>query len=149
MRVRAGSEDGQISVLIVGYVCVALMMILVAASASSVHLQRKQLLGLADAAALAAASAATQQSYLDEGVAPGQSVPLTDDSVREEAENYLRLARPRLPVRVVAPTGAPGGRVAEVSLRTRADLPFVGWVLRGWRTGITIEVTSRADVELS
>ncbi len=146
---RPAGDDGQISILVIGYVSVALMMILIAASASSVHLQRKQLLGLADSAALAAANAATEQSYLDHGVTPGQSVPLTDDSVRRQAQDYLRIADPQRPVQVVAPTGAPGGRIAEVTLRTQADLPFVGWVLRGWQAGITLQVTSRADVELS
>ena len=51
-------DDGQIMILTIGFVVVALLLVTVVASAAGVHLERKRLLALADVLALEAESTA-------------------------------------------------------------------------------------------
>lgn len=145
------SDSGQIAVLVLSLVAIASALILVVAAASGVHLQRKRLLALADAAALHAASGVSEQAYATEGVRPGGGVPLTDDTVLAATRDYLDLTLPRLTeqeIDVVAPTGAPGGHTAEVTLQRRVQVPFVQWLAPRVDPAIVIRVTARADVSL-
>lgn len=56
-------EDGNILLLSIGYVLVIVLMVLLTTTLSSLHLERKQLLALADSAALVASDAVAKEIY--------------------------------------------------------------------------------------
>ncbi len=143
-------EDGQILILILGYVIVAVMLVIVAVDITAVHLARTQLLDAADATALDAADAADPSSVYAGGVAG--SVPLTDGTVRSAAGSYLSTYAPPSRVEAVRlgdQTGTPDGRTAVVELSARVRLPLLGPVVQAWSGGVTVTVRSqaRADVD--
>jgi hypothetical protein len=142
-------EDGQILILLVGYVVVALSLIVVAVDITAVHLARTQLLDACDAAALDAADADDAASLYQHGV--GATVPLTADSVRAAVRWYLQDAVPpaRMDQVVVdAGTGTPDGATAVVELSGRVRLPLLGPIVRTWSGGVTVTVRSRARADI-
>lgn len=58
-RRAPASDDGQMMVLIIGYILLALLLATVVMAASSVYLEHKKLLSLADGASVAAADSFT------------------------------------------------------------------------------------------
>jgi uncharacterized membrane protein len=151
-RVRAGADDdGQVLLLILVYALVALALVTVVVSASAVHLERKRLWALADAAALDAADALDASEFYRSGTDPTRGVPLTDASVRASVEEYVELAGARGRFErfgVGAGTGTPDGQTAEVTLVALARPPLVGSVLRAFSGGIELRVTARARTGL-
>ncbi|GAB3593284.1 hypothetical protein GCM10027446_15360 [Angustibacter peucedani] len=148
---RWREDDGQITLLAIGYFLVALCLVAVVADATAVHLARTQLQDAADAAALDAADALTGSSVYSGGVT-GESVPLTDRGVRAQAEEYLTsYERPsRLEALVLGDgTGTDDGRSATVELSARARLPIAAPVVASFTGGITVRVrsTARARIE--
>lgn len=144
----ARDERGSISVLILGLTMVAAVLVAGTIAVTSAHLARMRLLDVADGAALTAANALDASAYR-EGV--GQSVPLSNDSVRERAAEYVG-SRPR-PGGVTAwrlgpETGTPDGATAVVGLTGEARLPLVGGVLRALGVSVTISVRSEARTDL-
>jgi uncharacterized membrane protein len=146
-------DDGSVLLLTLGYAIVALLLVTVVAGATAVHLQRKQLLAVADAAALDAADAVDRAAYysaLDSG-ADVDAVPLTDATVREAASSAVMSspAAARLDgVRLGPATGTPDGVTAVVELTARARLPLVSPVLESWSGGIPLRVRSQATAPL-
>jgi len=70
LRVRAGDpESGQIMILTLGLAMVVLGLIFVVVSVTSVQIERKQLLALADAAALDAAGQIDEAAYFTRATA--------------------------------------------------------------------------------
>ena len=148
---RAGDE-GQVLLLVLVYTVIAASLVLVAASASSVHLARKQLLALADAAALDAADALDTGAFYAQGARPGEGVPLTDASVRASVGEHVALvgATERFTGFAVAPgTGTPDGRTAQVILVAVARVPLLPPVVDGWEDGVPLRVTARARAGLA
>lgn len=148
---RPGDDDGQVLLLLLVYALIGVVLITVVASASAVHLQRKRLLALADAAALDAADALDDRAfYAPGGVAPGDGVPITDASVRASVQTYLVARGPTGlgQVAVADPTGTPDGATAEVTLAGVAQVPLVSVVLEGWGGGIPLRATARARTGL-
>lgn len=146
---RLDAETGQISILLIGMLAVALTIVLAVVGVTSVQLSRIHLLDAADAAALDASDALVQERAYDEGI--GAGVPLTDASVQEAAAAYLA-ARP-MPGRVAAwslapGTGSPDGRTAVVVLTGQAQIPVVSPVLSAFGGGVSITVTSSARSDL-
>jgi hypothetical protein len=143
-------DDGQITLLVLGYVVVALGLILTAASATTVHLTRHRLTAVADGAALDAADALDRQRFYAEiegaGPGPNQVVALTTESVRTSVARYLA-ATPAVAafddVEIADPTHTPDGFTAQVTLVTRARLPLLP-VIIGRRAGVDVRVTARA-----
>jgi len=147
--VTARDERGSISLYILGLTLIAVLLISGTVAVTSAHIARMRLLDVADGAALDAANSFDAGAY---GSGVGESVPLSDASVRERAASYVG-SRPR-PGGVVAwrlggATGSPDGRTAVVALTGEAELPMVGGALRELGLSITISVESRAraDVE--
>lgn len=135
--------------MVLGYVVIALVLVIVAVDITAVHLARTQLLDAADAAALDAADAADSASVYQGGVE--SSVPLTDQSVRTAATGYLSTYP--IPARVEGvaltdQTGSPDGRTAVVELTARVRLPLLGPVVNAWSSGITVTVHSRARADV-
>ncbi|WP_392544936.1 pilus assembly protein TadG-related protein [Oryzobacter telluris] len=145
---RQRDERGSVSVLILGLTMIAAVLIAGTIAVTSAHLSRMRLLDVADGAALSAANALDASAYR-EGV--GQSVPVSNASVREEAARYVG-SRPR-PGSITAwrlgpETGSPDGATAVVTLTGEAQLPLVGGVLRSLGVSITISVRSEARADL-
>lgn len=141
---RGGPDDGQIMLLTIGYVVVALLLVTAVVSASAVHLERKRLLALADNAALAAADQLDDGAYYGRPGAPGEHlVRLTPDGVRDAVDEHLRTSPSRLTGLGVVDTWT-DGRTAEVTLTAVARPPLVSWVTAAWSDGIRLEVTARA-----
>ena len=152
MRARAGprhGDEGQISLLLVGYLMIVLLVVFTAVSATVVHLARHRLLSVADGAALDAADALDGRRFYAEvggaGPGPDRAVSLSAASVRSSVTAYLAAA-PDVEglggVRPVEPTGSPDGSTAEVTLETTVRLPLVS-VLIG-DGPLTVRVTARA-----
>lgn len=146
-RVPSGRDDGQVMLLTLCYAVIALLLVTVAASASSIHLERKRLLAVADQAALAAADSMSADTYYGRtGPAPDDGlVVLTDVAVREAVDQHLQRSpgAARLTGLAVVSTST-DGRTAEVTLGAVARPPLVSWVTAAWSDGIALRVTSRA-----
>lgn len=146
---RGDPESGQVMLLTIGVAVLALVLVLGVASVSALHLERKRLLSLADGAAAAAADALDEGAYY--ALSPGEDrLPISDASVLAAVEDYLDSAPPALTGRfeglaVIAPTGTPDGRRAEVTLAAVVRPPFVPWQLLPGQGGVVLEVTSRAE----
>lgn len=149
-----GKDDGQIMLLSMAFGAITLVLALVVAAVSSIYLERKELLALADALAADAADSVEASAYYDpaqNGGGPGirHAVPISDASVEAAVEEYLAAAPAQVAgefedFAVVPPTGTPDGTTAVVTLSARARPPMVPWVLLPWADGFTIEVTARA-----
>lgn len=147
----ARDDEGQVLLLILGYTIVLLSLVLVLATATSVHIARSRLVTLADAAALDAADAMSGRVFYDPqtgGLAGSDgSIPVGDAGVRSAVAAYLARspASSRLgEVRIAEPTGTADGRTAEVTLAATAPIPVLGGVLAAWSDGIDLTVTSHA-----
>lgn len=141
-------ERGTITVYVLGLAVVAMLLISGTVAVTAAHLARMRLLDVADGAALSAANGLDDSAYR-QGV--GESVPLSNASVRQRAASYVGgLERPPGVVgwRLGPGTGTPDGRTAVVDLTGEAELPMVGGALRELGVSITIHVTSRARSDL-
>ncbi len=143
-------DSGQVLLLALVYGLVAVLLVLVVVAASAVHLDRKRLLALADAAALDAADAVDEAAYFEAtGQAGGiDAVPVTDATVRGSVVAYLQ--RQDAPSRFTdlavdsAGTGTPDGRSAVVVLTARS-LPLLPEVVAGrFTAGVPLRVTASA-----
>lgn len=126
------------------YVVLALLLVTAVASATSVHLERKALLALADGAALAGATALDEEAYYtrEGGTEP---LTLTDASVAAAVEQHVAASAPRdLEGLAIARAVAVDARTTEVTLVAVARPPLITWVTAAWSDGIPLEVTSRA-----
>lgn len=148
---RAGREAGQITLLSITFAVVALLLVTAVASASSVHLERKRLLILADDLALGAADAVDLDAFY-RGLAPaptdGAGIPLTDAGVRRSVEAHLDSAAsvgtaPLDGLRLVEAI-SPDGRTARVTLAAVAHPALLSWVTAPWSDGIALQATSNA-----
>lgn len=148
---QSARDDGQILLLALVYGLIGLALVTVVVGASAVHLERKKLLAVADAAALDAADALDPSGYYARGGARlAGGVPLTDESVRASVDAYVegRTTTGFESFAVGFPTGTPDGESAEVTLVAVARLPLVSSVLSPWSEGIGLRVTARARTDL-
>jgi hypothetical protein len=148
MATRVREEKGSISLLILALGVIAMLLVAGTVAVTSAHLARMRLLDVADGAALSAANALDDSAY-QQGV--GESVPLSNTSVRERAVAYVG-SRPRpgsiLSWRLLPETGTPDGRTAVVALTGEAQLPMSGPALRDLGVSVTISVRSEARSDL-
>ncbi|WP_411373695.1 Tad domain-containing protein [Arthrobacter sp. MPF02] len=86
---KAGEEDenGQLMVMILGYVALALLVATVVIGISAVYLEHKRLLSLADGASLAAADSYTLGEVTTQGGSP--SAVLNPARVRNVAADFI------------------------------------------------------------
>ncbi len=86
---RGRDDEGSILPLVAGYGALALLVVLLVSAATSLYLERKRLLTLADGAALAGAEA---YELTDLALGPDGAItrpPLDDAAVRDIVEQYL------------------------------------------------------------
>lgn len=151
MRGRPEGDRGQVMVLTLGFVVVALLLITVVVSAAGVHMERKRLLALADVLALEAADAVGDDEYFAPGAGQGdpgtEGVPLTDAAVRAEVDRYLRDnpdAATAWDEFAVLSASTTDGRSAHVLLGAVVRPVLISWVLAPWQDGIALEAESVA-----
>lgn len=140
-------EDGQMIVLIIGYVTLALLVVTVVIGISSVYLEHKRLLSLADGASLAAADSYTLGEVAGDDGTP--SAVLGSGRVRSVAADFI--ARSPSSARfdqlaVSAATGSPDGSTAVVVLSAAVHPPVVNFLVPD---GIAIEAVSTARSRLT
>ncbi|MFI2752988.1 pilus assembly protein TadG-related protein [Cellulomonas sp. P22] len=147
---RPVGDDGQTTILAIGFMVLALLLVTAVVSATGVHLDRKRLLATADAAALAGADALADPTYFDDGLVPtqdGGAVPLTDAEVRRVVERYLA-DHPEvgggLEGLQVLDATSPDGHSAEVRLGALSRPVLLSWVTAPWSDGIVLEASSTA-----
>jgi hypothetical protein len=134
-------DDGQVTVLIIGYLLISLLVVTVVLAVSSVYIEHKKLLSAADGAALAAAD-----SYSIDVGAGGPATPLPtlrDAGVAESVGGYLVStgAAARFDQLEIDPaTGAPDGRTARVVLTAVVRPPIVNFLVPAG-----IPITAQAD----
>jgi uncharacterized membrane protein len=148
---RAHGEDGQVGVLVIGYLLVSLLVVTVVLAVSSVYIEHKKLLSAADGAALSAAD----DYSIDVGIggsASSGATPLPalqDSGVEQSAAGYLAAtgAGARFSQLTVDPaTGAPDGRTARVVLTAVVRPPIISVLVPG---GIPIVARADARAELT
>lgn len=132
--------------LSIAYGVLALLLVTAVVSASSIHLERKRLLALADLAALDAADTVDEPDYYTRPDGAPAAVLLSDAGVRRAVDEHLAEApeAARLTGLHVVRAGSPDGRTAEVTLGAMATPPLISWVTAPWSDGIALVVTSRA-----
>jgi len=142
-RLRS-DEGGSTLVLTIFYAFLALVLILVVVAASSLYLERKRLLTLADGAALAGAESFSLDAVgvTDDPAGPVPRPVLRSDEVRAAAEDYLAAA-PHGGVDEVELTGAGStdGQSATVALGSVWHPPVLVFFLP---EGVPLEVTAVA-----
>jgi uncharacterized membrane protein len=141
------AEDGQMIVMIVGYVLLALLVVTVVIGISSVYLEHKRLLSLADGASLAAADSYTLGEVA--GATGSPSAVLGSERVRNVAADFV--ARSPASARfdglaVTQGTGSPDGSTAVVVLSSVVHPPVVNFLVPD---GIRIEAASAARSRLT
>lgn len=123
---RPSGDDGQLAILLIGFVVVALALVSVVTAATNVHLTRARLAALADLAALDAADAIGRTAYY----LPDGDATLTDEGVAAAVGEYLR-EHPDPgageAVHVVEAT-SPDGRTVRVTLGSVARPALVAWL---------------------
>jgi hypothetical protein len=137
---RTADEDGSILLLTILYGIVALVLVLVAVASTSLYLERKRLLTLADGAALAGAEAFELGTVVVDG---GEvRTTLTPAAVERAARDYLAAA-PHAAFDGLALTRATtiDGQSATVSLSASWRPPVLVLLLP---SGIDLSVTSAA-----
>jgi uncharacterized membrane protein len=140
-------ENGQLTVMIIGYVTLALLVATVVIGISSVYLEHKRLLSLADGASLAAADSYTLGEVASQGGSP--SAVLNPARVRAVAADFVSRspASARFQgLAVAGSTGTPDGSTAVVVLTAEVHPPVVNFLVPG---GIAIEATSTARSRLT
>ncbi|WP_232014242.1 pilus assembly protein TadG-related protein [Cellulomonas fimi] len=154
LRGLRGDDSGQVLLLTLVFVVIALLLVLVVSAATGVHLERKRLVALADVVALDAADALADPGYYAPGAGQGDpdrgGLQLTDASVRSAVDAYLR-AHPEATsafadVRVAEAT-SPDGRSAHVALAAVVRVPVVGTVLAPWSSGVLVTAESSARAQ--
>lgn len=144
-RRRAAAEDGNVTLLTLGFLIVVGMLIVVGIDLTAVQVARTQLWDAADGAALSAANSANEAAIYQGGL--GGRVPLTSSGVAERAGRYLSADRKPTSVtswRLGPGTGSPDGQTAEVVLTGHVELPILGVVAQAWSGGVEVTVRSSA-----
>lgn len=147
-RASRRSEEGQVSLLILGYTVIAILLIIGTVAVTTVQIARVRLYAVSDAAALDAADSIDLAAY-DAGLP--DAVPVADEDVVRAADRYLGDAErpPGVTSWGLLPgTGSPDGHSAVVRMRATVRLPFVGGALEALGGSVSITVESRASADL-
>src|SRR5690625_1163306 len=141
-------EAGNTLVLSIVLAAVAIALVFTLATVTQMHIERKRLLALADAAAIHAAAAIDEPAYFAE---PGSHVPLSDSTVRAAVDDFLSHLAPGQRSRlhglsVSSPTNAINQETAQVTLSAYIRPGYIPWAITAFE-GFRIEVTSAARAD--
>lgn len=140
---RRRDEQGQVTLLIIGFAAILLMAIVTVIDASAAYLQRQGLDNLADGAALHGADLGSAGVYV-EGL-PEDRLLQETDAVRAAVHEYLRAsgAQQRFPGIRTAVAVNRADRSVTVTLQAPLDLPLM---VPGWSTAPVVGASSTAAV---
>jgi uncharacterized membrane protein len=142
----AGGERGSTLVLTIGFAAFALVVTLVVAAATSLYIERKRLLGLADSAALVGAEAFDLDDVEVADDASGVTVTLEPERVDDAVTAYLERVGPsRFDDLRLERATTRDGRSAEVSLSSAWKPPVLTLFLP---EGVRLDATSSARAVL-
>mgnify|MGYP001815240834 CR=1 FL=1 len=135
------TEDGQITLLVIGFAVTLLALVAVVVDASQVVLLRRSLSSLADGAALTAAQSLAEGALYSGQVA--DSLPLDPAGARSAVSAYLSQAG----ADVVLVDVTVADDTVSVALAARADLPLIGTVTEAFQgTTVTARATARSPI---
>lgn len=136
-------EQGQVTLLIIGFAAMLLMAVVMVVDASAAYLQRQGLDNLADGAALHGADLGSAGVYA-EGL-PEDRLLQEAAVVRAAVQDYLRAsgAGQRFPGIEVAVAVDRADRSVTVTLQAPLDLPLM---VPGWSTAPVVGASSTAAV---
>jgi len=150
-------DDGQITLLLIGYASIALVLVVVGVDASAAFLARRALASTADAAALDAAQAVDRTAVYAGAVGGcGAALPIDADLARtraaadlaDDSEDLSRAFRALDPADVSVDDGT-----VTVHLRGRAKVPFgrlLSVLVPGHDDGaVQVDVTAHARSPVS
>ena len=138
----AADEEGSTLLLVIFYSFLALCLVLVALSATSLYLEHKRLLSLADGAALAGSEAFTLQAV--QVGAAGPRPYLRSNDVSAAVDEYLRLVpHASFEALSVSSAASADGQSASVTLRSWWRPPVLTLVFPNG-VPLTVTVLSRA-----
>lgn len=140
LRASFADESGSTMPLVIFFLFLGIVVIIAVTAATSLYLERKRLLTIADGAALAGAEAFELSAVT--ATADGLRTKLDPGDVRTAAEGYLAAA-PTGPLKDLRleSAGSPDGRSADVVLSAWWRPPVVSILLPD---GIRLEVESTA-----
>jgi uncharacterized membrane protein len=144
LPLRPGSDNGSTLILTIFYGFLAMVLILIVVAATSLYLERKRLLTLADGAALAGAEAFDLGAVRVAGDGSGAVLrpALASADVRAAAEEYLATApHGRMAELRVSDAASVDGQSATVSLSAYWRPPVLSILLP---EGVPLEVTAVA-----
>jgi Flp pilus assembly protein TadG len=149
-RCVGSGDDGQITVLVIGYVAIALLLIVAGIDASKVFLAQRALSSAADSAALAAAQGVdTHALYTGPGIRCGTILPLDERHAADLAVTALDEDASGLRstfFTVQAPQTTVTGGDVSVQLSGQVAVPFgkvLGWLVPSYPNG-RVPVTETA-----
>ncbi|WP_308012407.1 pilus assembly protein TadG-related protein [Arthrobacter sp. M4] len=146
-RPHGHGEEGQIMVMVLGYLLLGLLLATVVIAVSAVYIEHKKLLSAADSAAVAAADSYTLGQVTGAGGAP--AAVLSSDRVRGSTYAFLERtgAFQEFDGLAVAPeTGSSDSASAEVVLTAVVRPPIVNFLVP---EGVPIEAASTARSRLT
>lgn len=124
-----GSERGSVLILGIGWVAVCLLSLIVLVDASAAFLQRRQLVSLADAAALAGAQAIDLNAYYERGASAATRLEPRLVPLRVRA--HLDRAGAGAIDGLVLEEVSSDGQAVRVRLSTPLQLPFLAGLVDG------------------
>ncbi|HYO86297.1 MAG TPA: hypothetical protein VES01_07600 [Dermatophilaceae bacterium] len=148
-RVGSAGERGQVAVLVLGVVVIAVTVVIGVVDVTAVQLARVRLLDVADAIALDAADAVAEDALYRSGMSG--TVRVSDATVRASAESLLA-ASPR-PDHISqwvlgAGTGTSDGGSATVELSGVVRIPWFNGLVDAVNGPVTVTVISRAQARV-
>ena len=145
LRQSIRGDEGQLTLLVMGFAAIAARLVVVAVDASAVFLARRGLASAADAAATAAVQSIDEAAFYTGST--GDVLPLTNDGptgVPVVVEEYADRLADRYPGLAMA-GATPDGRIAVVEARRVVRLLFAA-VLGVDAVTVTATATARAPL---
>lgn len=137
------TDEGQVTLLVIGFTVIALLLITVVIDVSKVFLAQREIGAAVDGAAVAAAGAVDEAAVYTGGV--GGAVPLDPTVARERVAAYVTAAGlaeefDQFSVQSVDVAGAE----VTVTVRAVVHLPYEALVPGAYRDGVAVTVSASA-----
>ncbi len=148
----AARESGSITPLVLGYVVLLVALVILVVDITAVQLARARLYDVADALALEAADAISQETLYRRGL--GSSVPVTDETVAAAAQRLLAVSQ--RPANVsswqlsegTAASDSSGRQGALVVLTGTVDIPLGSGLVDALGGSVTVTARSHAHAAI-